>query len=92
MPEITTSAPEQPSGMTIPQLINISSILIAKKMMAEDWDAVEKLTISQQNLCKSAATLTLVDTITSKINNFGGDITDAIVKNIFRNMKTFNAD
>lgn len=68
-PQIANATPEEPNRQTIsiPELINFSSTLIAKKMVAEEWAAVESLTLSQQRMCQSLSMLGLSETVNQKI-------------------------
>lgn len=86
-PQVANATPEEPNRPTvsIPELINISSILIAKKMMAEEWAAVESLTISQQRMCQSLSMLGVSETINQKIKEIVDAVSASVVTSLFSN-------
>lgn len=86
-PQVANATPEEPNRPTvsIPELINISSILIAKKMMAEEWAAVESLTLSQQRMCQSLSMLGVSETINQKIKEIVDAVSASVVTSLFSN-------
>lgn len=86
-PQTTLATPEEPNknNISIPELINISSILIAKKMMAEEWAAVESLTLSQQRMCQSLSMLGLSETVNQKLKEIVDTVSASVVTSLFSN-------
>lgn len=84
-PSVTNEVPEppKPGVISIPELINISSILIAKKMMAEEWAAVESLTLSQQRMCQALSVLGVSETINQKIKEVVDTLSTSVVSSLF---------
>lgn len=82
--DVIESQQPAPQQITIPELINISSILIAQYMMKEDWRAFESLTLGQQRMCQSVATLGLVETVNTQIKEVADAVSSAVVESLFK--------